>query len=148
MSEIELLTQRVTQLEELNANLTKENTTLQEELLRIKSEAFQFKTKKEKLELKVETLKEDKKKYKVQAERLESKWYNPWMTKVLNGMTMNIVIMDQVAFWRMKYFTKLGTSTKEIPRTARSDIMYDKIVEVIVFSLNIRSLQIKKKTSK
>lgn len=145
MTETDLKSQ-VKHLEELNDKLQQQNEELKDEIVRIKSEAFEFKNKKEKLEIKVEQLKEDKLKYKIQAENLELKWYNPWMAKVLNGMTMNLAITDQVAYWRMKYFTKIGSSEKEVIITAKSDICFDRIIEVIVFIVIKRNHLRKKET--
>ena len=147
MTETDLKSQ-VKHLEELNEKLQQQNEELKDEIVRIKSEAFEFKNKKEKLEIKVEQLKEDKLKYKMQAENLELKWYNPWMAKVLNGMTMNLAITDQVAYWRMKYFTKIGSSEKEVITTAKSDIRFDKIIEVMVFIVIKRNHLREKETRK
>lgn len=139
---------QVYHLEELNDKLTKQNEELKEEIVRIKSEAFEYKNKKEKLEIRVEELKDEKLKYKLQAESLELKWYNPWMAKVLNGMTMNLAITDQVAYWRMKFFTKIGSSEKEVITTAKSDIRFDRIIEVIVFIVIKRNHLREKETRK
>jgi len=46
-------------------------------------------------------------------------------------MTKNITIIDQVAFWRMKFSATMGQSTRSIPMVARSDLMFDKKLEEI-----------------
>jgi predicted RNase H-like nuclease (RuvC/YqgF family) len=133
--ENDALKSEILALTEANQALLTENQELKADIMRVKKDAFDWKTKKEALELKYKRGKAEISKLKHEASRISSKLSNPWMAKFLTAITIYSPIDECISFWRLKFLPTMGQSTKEIAiETAVSEQGFDKKLSVNIFS--------------